>query len=66
MMAGDINFFMVEPSNPNTGKINDSFGLITLMDLPSDFALYVTDNAWTGNGFQNTEGTWKVRKKKRL
>jgi hypothetical protein len=62
LMAGDINFFMVEPSNPNTGKTNDSFGLITLMDLPPDFELYVTDNAWIGNGFQKTEGTWKVRK----
>jgi hypothetical protein len=61
LLAGDINFFMVEPANADNG-LADSFGLITLIDLPSNVEIFVTDNAWMGNkGFQSTEGTWKVR-----
>ncbi|MFN9911590.1 MAG: hypothetical protein ACK53L_03335, partial [Pirellulaceae bacterium] len=61
LMSGDINFDMVS-------SMEDSFGLVTLVELPEGMELFVTDNAWAGptNGFQTTEGTLKVRRREKI
>jgi hypothetical protein len=58
LLPGDVNFYTV--TTGQDGGNGDSFGLVTLIDLPAGMELYVTDNAWTGSTFQAKEGTMKV------
>jgi hypothetical protein len=52
--AGDIYFTFIRSKDPV---------LLTIFpfeDIPGDIKLYLTDNAWTGSGFQANEGTLEV------
>lgn len=52
--AGDISFTYVHARDP------DEVILFTFTDIPADLKLYLTDNAWTGDVFQASEGTLEV------
>jgi endonuclease I len=54
LMAGDLNFNMVDAAE-------NSFGVVTLWNLPAGMELFVTNNVWTGGAFDTSEGTVKVR-----
>ena len=55
LSPGDIQVVGINSDNP------DIVILLTLEDLPGGMAIYMTDNAWTGEEFQDTEGTIQVR-----
>ena len=52
--AGDVYFTYVRSLDPN------SVVMFLLDDIPGNMKLYLTDNAWTGTGFQVDEGTLEV------
>jgi hypothetical protein len=54
MNSGDIYFTYVQSLQP------DELVLFPFEDIPGDMQLYLTDNAWTGTGFQSDEGTLEV------
>jgi hypothetical protein len=54
LLPGDLYFYMVQSQIPN------QVGIVTFVDLPQGLELYLTDNAWNGDGFQTNEGTLKV------
>ena len=54
MEPGDIHFFLLNSVDP------DNVGLFTFVDIPADFDLYLTDNAWTGSQWLSNEGVIKV------
>ena len=57
LKPGDIPIFLVNSDNP------DQVVFFPLADIsPSIGSLYVTDNAWTGTAFAETEGIMEVRK----
>lgn len=55
--AGDLYFTFLSAEVPNI-VVLFSFVDITPDKIPT---LYLTNNAWTGTGFQATEGTLEVR-----
>jgi endonuclease I len=55
LQAGDVQIIGVH------GDFPDEIALVALQDLPDDLELFLTDDAWTGNGFRGSEGTEKVR-----
>jgi hypothetical protein len=55
LTAGDVQVIGAHSDNP------DEIALVTLEDLPADLELFLTDDAWTGNGFRGSEGTERVR-----
>eukprot|EP00526_Cylindrotheca_closterium_P006820 CAMPEP_0113637648 /NCGR_PEP_ID=MMETSP0017_2-20120614/19713_1 /TAXON_ID=2856 /ORGANISM="Cylindrotheca closterium" /LENGTH=752 /DNA_ID=CAMNT_0000548699 /DNA_START=205 /DNA_END=2463 /DNA_ORIENTATION=+ /assembly_acc=CAM_ASM_000147 len=54
LKAGDVQIIGVHSDNP------DEIALVALQDLPANLELYLTDDAWTGNGFRGSEGTVKL------
>lgn len=55
LKPGDAQIIGVHSDDP------DEIALVALQDLPANLELYLTDDAWTGNGFRGSEGTVKVR-----
>ncbi len=55
-LPGDIYFTYVKSLEP------DEVVLFPYEDIPGGLKLYLTDNAWTGSGFQTDEGTLEVSK----
>ena len=51
---GDIMVIALNSANP------DMVALVALDNLPGNFEVYLTDNAWTGNDFRTNEGTLKL------
>ena len=59
LRAGDTPFTLFHSDDP------DEFALYSLANLDPDVEfLYVTDNAWTGTRFLDTEGTYRVSEKR--
>lgn len=55
LSPGDIQVIRFTSDNP------DVIVLVAMEDLPEGLELYMTDNAWTGSGFEGNEGTVKMR-----
>ena len=55
LTAGDVQIIGVHSDDP------DEVALVALQELPANLELYLTDDAWTGDGFRGSEGTVKVR-----
>lgn len=55
LQAGDVQIIGVHSDDP------DEIALVALQDLPANLELFLTDDAWTGNGFRGSEGTVMVR-----
>ena len=53
--AGDIFFTQVRARDP------DQVILFFFEDLPGGLTIFLTDNAYNGEGFENTEGILEVR-----
>eukprot|EP00980_Cylindrotheca_fusiformis_P010933 scaffold2499_cov125-Cylindrotheca_fusiformis.AAC.24 len=54
MQAGDVQIIGVHTDAP------DEVALVALTDIPGGLELFLTDDAWTGNSFQESEGTVKL------
>jgi len=55
LRAGDVQVIGVHSDNP------DEIALVAFQDLPAGLELYLTDKAWTGDGFrESAEGTVKL------
>ena len=55
IQPGELYIFLMNSITPS------NVAILTLVDLLPGFELYLTDNAWNGKVFQETEGTYKVR-----
>jgi len=55
LQAGDVQIIGAHSDDP------DEIALVALQDLPANLELFLTDDAWTGNGFRGSEGTVMVR-----
>ena len=55
MEIGSIYFFFLNSVDP------DEVGLFPFEDIPGNLELFLTDNAWDGEKFQDDEGTLEVR-----
>lgn len=54
LKGGDVQIIGAHSDNP------DEIALVALENLPAKMELFLTDDAWTGNGFRGSEGTVKV------
>jgi hypothetical protein len=52
---GEITFLLVSASDPF-----DEVSFFGFEDLPGNVNLYLTDNAWNGNTFEQTEGVMQL------
>ncbi|CAJ1962302.1 unnamed protein product [Cylindrotheca closterium] len=54
LKPGDVQVIGVHSDDP------DEIALVALQDLPANLELYLTDDAWTSDGFRGSEGTVKL------